>query len=139
LLGEINLKADMINNFIRFFWAVRYTAPDGDDSDEIDEALATFTVVHDGGLTFLVSRKGLSQVGHGIWGNESTLLTLVYVSIWGLQETAVATKNLMLLVLREAVESGRGIDDGTIVATDINDSERAGTVDRTEDDIWMGA
>jgi len=78
-------------------------------------------------------------VGHGIWGNESTLLTLVYVSIWGLQETAVATKNLMLLVLREAVESGRGIDDGTIVATDINDSERAGTVDRTEDDIWMGA
>jgi hypothetical protein len=45
------------------------------------------------------------------------------LTIRGLQETTVATEDLVFLVSCEAVERGRGIDDGTVVTTDIGDSE----------------
>jgi hypothetical protein len=74
----------------------------------------------------------------GIWCDEATLLTFLYVSIGGLQEATIATENLRFSVACKAIEGGGGVDDGTVVATNIDDSKRARTVDGTEHDVWVG-
>jgi hypothetical protein len=66
LFSEIDLEADVINDLVRFLWAIRYTTSDGDDCDKIDEGLSAFAVVDDGGLTLLIGGESLFQVGHGI-------------------------------------------------------------------------
>lgn len=128
----------MIDDLVCFFWTVRYAASEGDHGDEIVEGLSAFAVVDDTGLALLVRRERFFQMRHGIWCDEATLLTLLYVSIGGLQEATIATENLMLSITCEAIEGGGSVDDGTVVATNIDDSKGARTVDGAEDDDWVG-
>jgi hypothetical protein len=123
LLCNIDLEADVIGDLVRFFWTVRYAPSQGNHSDEIDEGLSAFAVVDDIRLALLVRRETFFQMRHGIWCDKTTLLTLLYISIGGLQEATIATENLVFRIACEAIEGGGGVYDGTVVTTNINDSK----------------
>jgi hypothetical protein len=78
-------------------------------------------------------------MGDGGWLCEEASFSALDVTIGGLEEAAVPAEDFVLRVAREMTKGGGTIYDGVIVSADINYNERAGHIDRAEDDTRMRA
>lgn len=104
LLSEIYLESDMVYNFVLLMRSTRDTTSDGDDGDEVNKCAATFSVIDDAGLTFLVGGKAFPQMRDGFRGSVLSVLALLHNPGGTLEEPTIFTKDFPLFIPRETAK-----------------------------------
>jgi len=117
LLCEVNLEADMKDDIILFLGAVGNATSDRDDGDKIDEGGTILSIVDKIRLALLVVGETLLHIGDGFCGSMMSSFLLFNTSTGGLEEAAVTTDDLMLLVACQTIERGRGINNRGVVSS----------------------
>jgi len=128
LLGEIDLETNVVSDLVSLFGRIRCSTRDWNDGNEIYESRAAFSVIDQARLAFFVGDETLFEMCDSIWGSEAPVFTFLNTAIRRLQEATVAAKDFAFLVASECTESRRDVDYRGVMATDIDDDERAGHV-----------
>ena len=137
LLSEVYLEADVVDNIVGLLRGVVDAAWDGNDGDEVDEGGAVLAVVDHAGLALLVCGQGGSEVVDSLWRGELAVLSLLYFTVWGLEKATVCAEDFLFGVTGQIAEGRGDVYDWVVETTLVSDDERAGHVDRTEDDLWV--
>jgi hypothetical protein len=96
LLGQVNLKTDVISNVGLLVRGARDATKDGDNGDKVYESSAVFLVIYYTSLAFLIGAKILFKVHNGGVIGEAACIPTLNLAVWGLEETAISTKNFLL-------------------------------------------
>ena len=130
---ETNVKYDVLLSR-----SIGNAASDRDDGHKIEESRAVLSKIEKTCLAFFIGREALPHVCNCFWVCMVTLISSCNTAARCVEETTVATKDLMLFIPRQAIEGGGGINDGIVVSPHVHDDERTRHINRTKVDalIW---
>jgi hypothetical protein len=134
LLCEVNLKPYMKHDVVLLFRAIGNTAGERDDGYKVDKSGAIFSIIEKMCLALLVVGEALPHVCNSFWVGILTEFSFDNAAARCLEETAVTTKDLILVVPCHTIEGGGGIYDGAVVSPNVHYDERTRHINRAEVD-----
>lgn len=82
LFGEVDLKADVVDDVVCLVGSAMDTATEWNDGDEIDKGLTAFSVVDEACLALFTGCECLAHVGYGIAQGRLAGLAFGEMTCW---------------------------------------------------------
>jgi hypothetical protein len=128
LLCKVNLEADVKYDIILFLETAGNASSDRDDGHKIDEGGTIFSIVDKTRLALLIVGEVLLHVSDSFGGSIMSSFSLSNGTTGCLEEAAVTTEDLMLVVACQTIKRGGGVNDGGVISPYVDYDKGAGHV-----------